>query len=162
MGMGAAPASGWTISEENIQQIVPEAWDKFSSILRKYHITTYDVADAMRQESDIEVEIPDRELAANEVIILAEETEAAQAQANVEINDALNHLCNEFTKATTSGLANDSALTLELSYYSSDDGDRYDDLEDGAIWLVEGVEHKTPAGYRFADKLEFARWTIFG
>jgi hypothetical protein len=51
---------------------------------------------------------------------------------------------------------------LGIGYYSSDDGDRYDDLENGCYFSVEGVTQFTPAGKKFKERLAEKSWTIFG
>lgn len=64
-----------------------------------------------------------------------------------------------FRKATRVG---ECCLELDIGHYSSDDGDRYDDLEDGCYFTVEGMTQLSPAGKRFKDHLEERSWTVYG
>jgi hypothetical protein len=57
-----------------------------------------------------------------------------------------------------------SCLDLELGYYDEDLGDGGDEVEhtDGAIFLVDGVIVRTPAGEKFSDMVQQNLWSVFG
>lgn len=52
-------------------------------------------------------------------------------------------------------------LELCPMFHSNDDGDRYDDVS-GGFFHVEGVYQQTPAGERFASKIERRFYVTFG
>jgi hypothetical protein len=64
-----------------------------------------------------------------------------------------------FSKATKVGT---SHLELGIGHYSSDEGDRYDDLKQGCYFTVDNVIQLTPAGEKFREHLEERSWTVFG
>ena len=68
-------------------------------------------------------------------------------------------LLEEFEKITE---VNGTGLELSIFYYNSEDGGRYDELEDGANWSVSGMTALTPAGVKFNNLVGFQRWTVFG
>jgi hypothetical protein len=142
MGMGYSAASSWTIDEKDICGIVPEAWDKFVNTLNRYNLSTRDWADAEYHDAKDDI---------------CEELQDDKAKENIDI--ALKELYDAFAVTTSIGYTN---LTLTLEYYDGDSGDRYDDLEDGAAWFVDGVTEKTSAGKHYESVLKYSRWTIFG
>jgi hypothetical protein len=76
-----------------------------------------------------------------------------------QIDNAWEKLQAAFRKATTVGK---SHLELGIGHYSSDDGDRYDDLEQGCYFTVDNVTQFTPAGKKFQAHLAEKSWTVFG
>ena len=58
-----------------------------------------------------------------------------------QMDDAWEKLQAAFRKATKVG---QSHLELGIGHYSSDDGDRYDDLEQGCYFTVDNVPQFTP------------------
>lgn len=76
-----------------------------------------------------------------------------------EMEEPWEQLQAAFRKATRVGK---SHLELDIGHYSSDDGDRYDELEDGCYFAVDGVIQLSPAGEKFKDRLEEKTWTVFG
>jgi len=70
-----------------------------------------------------------------------------------EVEDALDLLEKAFYTAT--------GLTLSVGYHSSDDGDRYDDVQ-GFFFSVEGAYQLSPAGERNKEKIERKFFVTFG
>jgi len=68
-------------------------------------------------------------------------------------------LQDAFKEKTEVGTSN---LELGIGHYSRDDGDRYDDLEDGCYFTVDNVTQFSPAGEKFREQLENKSWTVFG
>jgi hypothetical protein len=64
---------------------------------------------------------------------------------------ALVELIEAFEKAT-------GGLDISMGYI---DGDADSD-EHGAVWFVGGVEEMTPAGKKYAKKLNYLRWVEYG
>ena len=54
-----------------------------------------------------------------------------------------------------------SHLELGIGHYSSDDGDRYDEIGQGCYFTVDDVIQFTPAGEKFRVHLEEKSWTVF-
>jgi hypothetical protein len=137
MGMGSVPCHAWTISSEKLREIVPAAWAGLYRQLEVAGITLDQLALARDQEIEVS------------------ESDSA--------NDAIAHdlqvLLDAFREATRIG---ESFLELELHYYDAESGDRYDELESGANWLVAGVQQLTPAGVRHREVVEWKGWTVFG
>ena len=139
MGMGSAPASAWTISNENLRKIVPQEYDHLLSILESNDLNLDNIALSMQCDSKF----------------------SEDKNVDKALGYALDNLSTAFRDKTSMVNAN-SHLEITLNYYNSEDGDRYDELEDGAFWTVEGVEMLTPSGNKFREFLEFSRWTIYG
>ena len=136
MGIGSAPSHAWTISHEQLASLVPVAWANLSHELNRYGTSLDALA---RSRAD-------------------EEPASESEDAREAIDRALEQLFQEFKVATQVG---ESCLELELFHYSADEGSRYDDLNDGANWLVDGVQQLTPAGAKFRDRIEWKGWTTF-
>lgn len=77
---------------------------------------------------------------------------------NDEVLNAVNKLLSDFQSAFEA----DTGLTVYPFYYDEDDGDRYDDLEDGLYWSVSGVYQLTPAAEKFKDHIQDVQWTVYG
>jgi hypothetical protein len=132
--MGSAPANAWTISLDALRRICPS---EVSDCERIFSEHGYDWGSfALALEKDDFENVNDE--------ILCEPWESLQAA---------------FKTATAVG---DFALELEIGYYSADDGDRYDDLEEGVYFTVEGVTMLTPAGQKFQADLQEKSWTVYG
>lgn len=56
----------------------------------------------------------------------------------------------------------DTGLRCYPFYYNDDDGDRYDDLDEGLYWSVDGVYEMTPEAKRIKDALTDVMWTVYG
>lgn len=65
-------------------------------------------------------------------------------------------------KSLLDAFKKNTGLSLELMYHDSDnDGDRYDEVN-GWFWSVEGVYTYTPAGKKYAEKIQRSTWVLFG
>jgi len=135
MGMGTAPCSGWIISEENIAKIVPKEWAAFQETVMKANENLDFDFDSFAQGDDSQ-------------------------EGNAEVQAALTTLVSAFEQATITT----QAVGLELScfHYDRENGDRYDELEDGVNWSVEGMTQLTPSGEKFKDVIEQKGWTQYG
>jgi len=78
---------------------------------------------------------------------------------NQDVGHAYADLCVAFEKATK---IENGHLTLDLGYYDSENGDRYDELEENHYWDVGGVWQRTPAGEKFSNIVTEKSWTQFG
>lgn len=136
MGMGAMPCHGWTISQEHLQALLPEAWRPLQEALERHGVTL----DAFAQAIDQEVLV------------------GGSKDAAAELEELLHQLYQQFHAKTT---VDESFLELELMYYDAGLGSAYDELESGANWAVRGVRHYTPAGEAFRDKVERKSWTVY-
>ena len=137
MGMGSAPAHAWVISKDNLRALLP-AYVAFEALLSLHDKTVDDYALSISKDELLED--------------VSEEDNEAIDKAWGEVEAA-------FKTATTVG---ESSLELDIGYYNREEGDLYDDLEDGAYFTVDNVLDFTPAGNKFKDKLENASWTIYG
>lgn len=136
MGMGAMPCHGWTISQEHLQALLPEAWNELQQALQRYGVTLEDLAQAIVQEECV----------------------GNSEEAATELEELLEQLYQQFHVKTA---IDESFLELELMHYDGGLGSCYDELESGANWLVNGVRHFTPAGKAFRDKVEPKSWTVY-
>lgn len=140
MGMGSAPGHGWIISNDDLRKIIPHQLAHFEGVL---------------EENELDLSSLAQELAMGQ--------DAAES-----VGIALDLLYEAFLEATkippeqNERGVKTSALELELLYYSSDDGDRYDELEDGANWSVYGMMELSPAGKKYSDVVALKQWTQFG
>jgi hypothetical protein len=134
MGMGAAPAHGWVISDEDLKTLVPVQFAKLEQLL----------------ESDDELGGLDG---------LAFQL-SVDGPIDKKISEAYADLADAFEQATT--VEDRSHLVIDLQFYDADRGDRYDELENGHYWDVTGVEMLTPAGLKFKEVVEHKMWTQFG
>ncbi len=132
MGMGSAPCHAWTISLDGLKAICPEEVKACETVLEQSGCDWDSFALAVEQE-----ELDDH----SEIINAWEKLQAA------------------FSKATKVGK---SHLELGIGHYASDDGDRYDDLEQGCYFTVDNVTQFTSAGKKFHAHLEERSWTVFG
>ncbi len=137
MGMGHVPFHAWTISHEQLELLVPDAWAEFQKQLESQNLQLKDIAFALRLE---------------------EPCCESEAASNA-IQAALQRQCEAFQEATR---VSDSHLELELTHYDPELGSRYDELETGANWLVSCVRQFTPSGEKFKDRLDYKGWTEFG
>lgn len=71
------------------------------------------------------------------------------------VEDAIKLLQEQFQVAT-------GGLTLSFGMYHDDEGDRYDDLEDGAVFFVGGVYVQSEAAIANKDLWEDVSWTVYG
>jgi hypothetical protein len=139
MGMDSAPASAYVISEADLNSLCPK---EFGEFLRLCKESPEEGIDGVAQQWDKETDVYEDD-----------------DDANQKLNGAWSALHQAFADKTRVG---DSELELELCYYNADDGGQYDDLEDGAFFVVWGCTMLTPAAENIRDKLEEKRWTIYG
>lgn len=135
MGMGTAACTGWIISLDAIRELCPNE--------------VKGCEDTFVSCSNDECEM-DWNSFANDL-----EMEAAEGNPLLmwEI------LQKAFAETTKTG---DRHLELNIGYYYDDEGDRYDELEGGAYFYVDGMTQLTSAGERFKDKIEKKSWTVYG
>jgi hypothetical protein len=132
MGMGSAPVHGYVIQWDEIKKLCPVQTAMLEAVLEHDESDLDSLARDIQQQEDI----------------------------NDEVNAALNQLFDAFKKVTSVG--EDSDLELELSCYDSDSGDRYDDVSDGAVWMVHGMTQLSPAGEKFQKIVQESMWTVYG
>ncbi len=135
MGMGAAPAHAWTISLDDLRCICPKEVVACERVFEEHGYDWNSFALALDTDHFEGVADPK---------MLREPWESLRA---------------EFKIATTVG---GFALALGIGHYCAEDGDRYDDLEEGAYFTVDGVTMFTPAAEKFKDFLKEKSWTVFG
>lgn len=133
MGMGSIPCHAWTISLDGLKAICPREVEVCEAIL-----------DALGHNWDS--------------FALAVEKEESLDE-DEQIDNAWEKLQAAFSKATNIGK---SHLELSIGHYSPDDGDQYDDLEEGCYFTVDNVTQFTPAGEKFKTHLEERSWTVYG
>jgi hypothetical protein len=147
MGMGAMPQSGYLISAENLQKISPAVAAAYTKLIETLKIRKFKVGDDDNY-GNFEPEID----------ALAYCIEHEEHVDEDIVSDLLD-LQNQFEKDTE---VDGAALHLSLMYYSRENGDRYDELNDGANWFVDRVEVKSAPGKKFEDLLEHRQWVIYG
>ena len=138
MGMGTAPCHAWTISLDGLKAICPQEVEACETAFKALDCDWDSFALGMEQEQFDDL------------------PENADAEEMVK---AWERLQAAFKKKTTVGK---SHLELGIGHYSSDDGDRYDEIEQGCYFTVDDVTQFTPAGKKFRDHLEQKSWTVFG
>ena len=137
MSNSQCPASGYTISLDSLRELCPDTVASLEAALKAENFSLGEFA-----ERDSEGEFVPR-----------------------GVSEAFDVLCDDFNEVTrvedSHGVSN---LDLELSYYNEELGDGGDDVEhtDGAIFLVEGVVVRTPAGEKFSSAVQLNRWSVFG
>ena len=89
--------------------------------------------------------------------LLAAEEPNPDGKGAVDI--CFSDLLEEFEKITE---VNGRGLELSIFHYNSENGGRYDELEDGANWSVSGMTTLSPAGLKFNNLVGFQRWTVLG
>ena len=77
-----------------------------------------------------------------------------------QLNKPFTYLITAFYKATS---VEGKGLTLYLTHYDKDAGDRYDEAydNDGCIFEVFGTTQLTPAGEKFKDELKDVSYVVF-
>ena len=133
MGMGMAPSSGHVISWDNIKKLCPVQSAMLEAALEAEDVSLDDYARDISDGNDLEV--------------------------HESIDNCFAELQEAFAKATE---VEGKGLNLTIFYYDSENGDRYDDLADGANWDVTGMTVLSPAGEKFKDIVQFQQWTVFG
>jgi hypothetical protein len=138
MGMGSIPCNAWTITLAGLKAICPGEVEACEMAFQRHGYNWDSFARAMHHEEFDD--IPD------------------DADPQDMVN-AWETLQAAFKKVTAVGA---SCLELGIGHYCRDDGDRYDELEEGCYFTVDGVVQLTPAGERFKEHLEVKSWTVFG
>lgn len=156
MPSGYSANMTWNIDDDDLRVLVPEEYENFTDILTSVGIELDDYAAAIDSGNAVdyfdELDPP--------VTVDTDDLESIQFSLNV--------LIEAFAQATktTSRFPrvgnNTDHLTLYLSYYDSEQGGPYDDLDEGAIWCVGAVEEPTPAGHRFMHTLNRNYWVHHG
>jgi len=137
MGMGTAPAHAWVISLETLRGMLP--------------VQVKGVEDSFLT---VELDWDEFARAIDHDLTLSFDNEKATV-----VLAAWEQLQAAFAHATMTGSA---GLTLEIGWYDREQGDRYDELENGAYFYVDGMTCLSPAGERFKNKIEEKTWTVFG
>jgi hypothetical protein len=135
MGMGTAGCHGWIMKWEDISKICPVQAKLLESALEKTNTTL----DGFCRD--------------------AEFSDFPNDEDGEYVSECWERLRDQFEIATKVG---ESCLSLDAFYYDSDDGDRYDELEDGGHFCVSGVQVMSEAGKKFQDQITHANWTIYG
>jgi len=138
MGMGSAPCHAWTISLDGLKVICPQEVEVCEAAFKALSCDWDKFALGMAQEQFEDL------------------PETADPETMVNLWEGLQAA---FKRKTTVGK---SHLELGIGHYSSDDGDRYDEIEQGCYFTVDDVTQFTPAGEKFRVHLEQKSWTVFG
>ena len=138
MGMGSAPCNAWTISLDGVKAICPKEVEACEAAFKTLDCDWDSFALGMVQEQCDDL------------------PEGADPESMVKAWEGLQAA---FKKKTKVGK---SYLELGIGHYSRDDGDRYDELEQGCYFTVDNVTQFTPAGVKFQVHLELKSWTVFG
>jgi len=136
MSYGAMACNAWTITEEDLAKIVPEAFAKFKEALGAVTV------DNFCRNTDCVCDVDGEEIA-------EEHSEAIDA--------AWVCLCETFEAATTI----EGAGLMITAGYVGEDGSPYDDVS-GPIFMVEGVQILTPAAKALQGVLHNSFWVEYG
>ena len=143
MGMGYAANFDWVISKEDLEKICGEEVRMIDFLCDKFGVSWDQIASAYVYHDSINFYNIDDE----------EEAERMDS----EVFDTLSELTKKF-KAKTN-------LELELGYHnSSDNGDRYDDI-DGVYFSVSGAYKLTDEAIKLLNKgikIKSATWVSYG
>ncbi len=85
--------------------------------------------------------------------------ELEELQYEDEDEERLNKIYELFKEKTTVG---NSFLEIELAYYDSEDGDIYDEMEEGCFFWVSGNIKNTDAGEKFKSYMDYGNFVTFG
>ena len=144
MGMGFAASFADVIDWNDIRKVVPKEATAFQRQLKAAGIDRDVFCHAMYLD---DWGIADFQL-----------DDAARDGTIRRITAAWEKLADAFTQKTTVGQA---GLELVPGYHAADDGDRYDDVQNG-YFHVEGVYQLTPAGEKYADKIKRKSFVTLG
>jgi hypothetical protein len=143
MGMGTAPASAWTISLNNLQALCPKEVAAINSFCEELGISWDEVA-----------------MALGDPMVGPEAVDEFETPETFEFLEKLwGNLATRFNHVTQ---VDGAGLDLYIGYYSQEDGDLYDSLEESFYFHLGGVQQLTPAGEKFQDQVSFEMWTQFG
>ena len=138
MGMGTAPCHAWVITLDGLKAICPKEVKACETALKALDCDWDKFALGMQQEQFDD--LPDS--TGPESMVKAWEKLQAAFKKNTKVGK--------------------SHLELGIGHYSSDDGDRYDEIGQGCYFTVDDVTQFTPAGEKFRVHLEEKSWTVFG
>jgi hypothetical protein len=145
MGMGFAGAFADVIKDENLAEIVPEAWSGVLKLLAedvKEQDWFLTVMAYLWMPDIYGIESIDPDWLKPESAFLNDEDEDVVNKRITEYDWVFDKLRNDFTEATKVG---ESELELCMGYHDSDSsGDRYDEVS-GAYFHVDGCYAPTPA-----------------
>ena len=145
--MGIDYAGCWADVMEwtDIAEIVPR---EAAALERNLKAAGMDIDQFCRAEAQEEWEYLELEVKGKRTI----------AEAIAQIKDAWSRLSAAFAQATA---VDGAGLTVEPGYHDPEQGERGDEVVDG-FFHVEGVYQLTPAGKRFANKIERLTFVEFG
>jgi hypothetical protein len=152
MGMGNFACDGFTISYDNIKKMCPAEIEAIENGPHWKYLGWGELAKGIDFQD--EETIADVFLDAEDEDCVSEEQSKEFAKEYVKL---VKQLEEAFEKKT-------DGLTLFLSHYNEDEGDRYDsvDHKDGCIFMVDGMVDYTPAGEKHKDIVKKNRWVQFG
>ena len=133
MGMGAIPCHGQTTTLGKLRKLMPT-----------------ELAECEKVLATIMDENTEEPMNWNSVCLMVD----YQQNLPPLVDDAIKLLQEQFQVAT--------GLTLSFGMYHNEDGDRYDDLEDGPLFFVGGVYVQSEAAIANKDLWEDVSWTVYG
>jgi hypothetical protein len=144
--MGTAPCHAWLISLDGLKAICPKEVEACETALKALDCDWDAFALGMEKE---DFDLP--EDANPESVVKAWEKLQAAFKKNTTVGGR-----------SPNATGGKSHLELGIGHYSSDDGDRYDEIGQGCYFTVDDVTQLTPAGETFRVHLEEKHWTVFG
>ena len=139
MSSGYAANCAWTMSWENIKEIVPKEAKELEELISPHNISIDDICRAYTYEMFED---------------LCEEYEGDCDDFTDAIKIIVRSLTKEFKKITH--------LDITLSYHDREnEGDIYDDIE-GGYFVIDGVEELTLSGEKYQEILQKSFWVGFG
>ena len=148
-----------TIPQELVQELCPNEWAELTTLLAAHELELETLGKACKFDGSEEDEMR------GDVSGLCENT-AADEQLIQDILASWRRLQAAFAKATEVVLDDEGSpvtgLELFIGHHSqSDDGDCYDEV-DGVFFAVGGLYQLTPAGTKFADRIERRFFVAYG
>ena len=135
--MGSAPSHAWIISMDGLKTICPREVEACEVAMKAANFDWDKFALGMEKD---DFDLPDG--TDPESMVKAWENLQAAFKTNTKVGK--------------------SHLELDIGHYSSDDGDRYDEIEQGCYFTVDNLTQLTPAAEKFRVHLEEKSWTVFG
>ena len=144
MSSGYSPCHITKISMENVEKLCPGAYVRFWVVMETHDIDArWAFEEFLTQNDDCPPQPTEEEFT-----------------AMTELWEAWEKLQEDFARVTK--VANGSHLDLFTGYYDSENGDCYDEIEDGPFFCVEGAFVRSQAGETFKDMLEDTFYVNFG
>jgi hypothetical protein len=147
MGMGTAPCHAWAITLDGLKAICPKEVKACETALK--------AAFGVRRSAALDCDWDKFALGIQQ----EQFDDLPDGTGPESMVKAWEKLQAAFKRNTTVGK---SHLELGIGHYSSDDGDRYDEIGQGCYFTVDNVTDFTPAGEKFRVHLEEKNWTVFG